>query len=151
MLSASSETTFFMPQPNIRIEFVKDEKGSVTHMIFRQGAQPEAKAAGPRPLPPERKEVPVSPAILGTYVGSYKMQAGGQTLEITLDNGQLFAAPKGNPQKLPLSAESETVFFTKLMTNLTLTFVKDEKGVVTALVLRRDRTRCERLGSSSAR
>jgi hypothetical protein len=27
-------------------------------------------------------------------------------------------------------------FFSKVMTNVTLTFVKDEKGVVTALVLR---------------
>jgi hypothetical protein len=135
VLTASSATTFFMPQPNIRIEFVKDDKGAVTHMVFKQGNQPEVKAAGPHPLPPERKEISVSAAVLAAYVGSYDLPQG-PTLEITIENGQLFAGPKGSPQKLPLSPESETSFFSKVITNLTIAFVKDETGAVTALVLR---------------
>jgi alcohol dehydrogenase (cytochrome c) len=134
-LSASSETTFFMAQPNVRIAFVKDATGAVTHMMFKQGNNAEITATGPHPLPPERKEITVSPAILAAYVGSYELQPG-QTLDVTVDNGQLFVAPNGNPQKLPLSAESETVFFSKAMTNVQFTFEKDDKGVVTTLVFR---------------
>src|SRR5262245_61961296 len=34
----SSETTFFLTQPLVILEFVKDGSGAVTHLLFRQGA-----------------------------------------------------------------------------------------------------------------
>ena len=51
---------------------------------------------------------------------------------MTLENGQLMTQAT-NQQKLPLFAESETMFFLKVWTRRE--FVKNEKGEVTHMVL----------------
>ena len=55
------------------------------------------------------------------------------SIAITLENGQLMSQAT-NQQKLPLFAESETMFFLKLV-DAQIEFVKNEKGEVTNLVL----------------
>jgi PQQ-dependent dehydrogenase (methanol/ethanol family) len=40
LFTPSSETTFFRLPPLVRIEFVKDPQGAVTHMTWQQGNQP---------------------------------------------------------------------------------------------------------------
>jgi len=83
-------------------------------------------------LPAERKEITVSPEILKQYVGTYEL-APTFSIAITLENGQLMTQAT-NQGKLPLFAESETVFFLKVV-DAQVEFVKNEKGEVTHLVL----------------
>ena len=69
----------------------------------------------------------MSPAILETYVGTF---AGDElTLTFTVENGQLFGQIQNQPQKIPVPAMSETMFF--VGANVRLEFVKDAGGAVT--------------------
>jgi len=83
-------------------------------------------------LPTERKEITLSPEILKQYVGTYEL-APNFSLAITLENGQLVSQGT-NQGKAPMFAESETMFFLKLV-DAQIEFVKNEKGEVTNLVL----------------
>jgi len=83
-------------------------------------------------LPTERKEITVSPEILKQYVGTYEL-APNFSLAITLEDGQLVSQGT-NQGKVPMFAESETMFFLKLV-DAQIEFVKNEKGEVTNLVL----------------
>ena len=83
-------------------------------------------------LPTERKEITVSPEILKQYVGTYELTPKF-SLAITLENGQLISQGT-NQGKVPMFAESETMFFLKLV-DAQIEFVKNEKGEVTNMVL----------------
>jgi CubicO group peptidase (beta-lactamase class C family) len=83
-------------------------------------------------LPTERKEIKVSPEILKQYVGTYELTPNF-SLAITLEDGQLVSQGT-NQGKVPMFAESETMFFGKLV-DAEIEFVKNEKGEVTNLVL----------------
>jgi CubicO group peptidase (beta-lactamase class C family) len=83
-------------------------------------------------LPTERKEITVSPEILKQYVGTYELTPTF-SIVMTLENGQLMTQAT-NQQKLPLFAESETMFFLKVV-DAQVEFVKNEKGEVTHIVL----------------
>lgn len=64
-------------------------------------------------LQTERKEITVDPAVLGRYVGVYRMAAGGEML-ITLDGSQLSGQLTGQGA-LQIFPESETMFFLKVV------------------------------------
>jgi len=83
-------------------------------------------------MPTERKEITVSPEILKQYVGTYELTPKF-SLAITLEDGQLISQGT-NQEKVPMFAESETMFFLKLV-DAQIEFVKNEKGEVTNLVL----------------
>ena len=83
--------------------------------------------------PPEHKEITVPPSTLARYVGTYQMQPDAE-LSVTLDGNQLMAQLTGQP-KFPIFAESETLFFYKIVA-ATLEFQKDASGAVTAVRLR---------------
>ena len=83
-------------------------------------------------LPADRKEITVSPEILKQYVGTYELTPTF-SIVMTLENGQLMTQAT-NQQKLPLFAESETMFFLKVV-DAQVEFVKNEKGEVTHMVL----------------
>ena len=83
-------------------------------------------------LPTERKEIKVSPEILKQYIGTYELTPNF-SLAITLEDGQLVSQDT-NQGKVPMFAESETMFFLKLV-DAQIEFVKNEKGEVTNLVL----------------
>ena len=83
-------------------------------------------------LPTERKEITVSPEILKQYVGTYELTPKF-SLAITLEDGQLVSQGT-NQGKVPMYAESETMFFLKLV-DAQIEFVKNEKGEVTNMVL----------------
>jgi CubicO group peptidase (beta-lactamase class C family) len=80
----------------------------------------------------ERKEITVSPKILAQYVGNYEL-APTFSIAITLEGDQLMAQAT-NQRKNPLFAESETMFFLKIV-DAQVEFVKNNKGEVTALIL----------------
>ena len=84
-------------------------------------------------IPAERKEVQVAAKTLEKYVGQYQLTPQ-LVLKVTLEDGKLFAQISTQP-KLELFAESETVFFFKVV-NAQVTFVINAQGEVTGMVFR---------------
>ena len=130
-LFAISETKFFPRVVDAEIEFGKDDKGAVTYLVLHQGGR-DMKAPRISDKVAERQEVAVSPKILALYTGTYELRPGFD-LVITLEGGQLVSQATGQ-DKVPLFAESETKFFPKVM-DAEIEFLKDDKGVVTHLML----------------
>ena len=83
-------------------------------------------------LASERKTITLELDVLAKYTGTYQIP-GGQTFTITLEGSQLMAQPRGG-NKLPLFAESETIFF-PLGMNTRVEFVKNSAGAVTEFIL----------------
>ena len=83
-------------------------------------------------LPTERKEVSLSPQILASYVGTYEL-APTFSIAITLEGNQLMSQATNQP-KFPLFAESQTMFFLKVV-DAQIEFFKNEKSEVTHLML----------------
>lgn len=83
-------------------------------------------------LASERKEITVSPKILAQYVGTYEL-APSFSITITLEGNQLMAQAT-NQRKNPLFAESETLFFLKVV-DAQVEFVKNDKGEVATMIL----------------
>ncbi|HEV7395982.1 MAG TPA: serine hydrolase [Pyrinomonadaceae bacterium] len=80
----------------------------------------------------EQKEVHVDQKIYGSYAGDYQL-APNFVLTISTENGKLLAQASGQ-EKNELFPTSETEFFLKVV-NAQITFVKDEQGKVTQLIL----------------
>ena len=84
-------------------------------------------------LQSERKEITLDPKVLARYVGAYQM-AGGPAMLVTLENNQLFSK-LGNQNAIPIFAESETMFFPKVV-DAELEFTKnDAQGRPTEMIL----------------
>ena len=128
---ATSETEFFFKVVDADIDFGKDEKGAVTYLVLHQGGR-DTKAPRTSDQVAEHKEVAVSPKILALYPGTYELKPGFD-LVITLQGDHLNSQATGQGV-VPLFAESETKFFAKVV-DAEIEFVKDNKGVVTNLVL----------------
>ena len=128
---ASSETKFFYKVVDAQIEFFKDAKGAVTHLVLYQNNQ-ELKAPRTNEKIAERKEIPVSPAVMAQFAGTYELKPGFD-LTVMQEGDQLFAQATGQG-KAQLFAESATKFFYKV-TDAQIEFFKDDKGMVTHLVL----------------
>ena len=131
-LFATSETKFFPKVVDAEIEFGKDDKGVVTHLVLHQGER-DMKASRTSDKVVEHKEIAVSSTILAQYPGTYELRPGFD-LVITLEGNQLVSQATGQT-KIPLYAESETKFFPKVM-DAEIEFLKDNKGSVTHLMLR---------------
>ena len=131
-LFATSETKFFPKVVDAEIEFGKDDKGVVTHLVLHQGGR-DMKASRTSDKVVEHKEIAVSSTILAQYPGTYELRPGFD-LVITLEGNQLVSQATGQG-KIPLYAESETKFFPKVM-DAEIEFLKDNKGTVTHLMLR---------------
>jgi CubicO group peptidase (beta-lactamase class C family) len=83
-------------------------------------------------IPAPLAEVKVDPKILDAYAGRYEM---GPNFIITISKeGDGLTAQATNQPKLDLFAQSETVFFSKVV-DMKITFVKDETGKVTHLIV----------------
>ena len=79
-----------------------------------------------------RNPIDVPPEVLRQYVGSYEL-APKFTIAITLDDGLLKAQATGQG-KVPILPRTETDFYCNLV-DAQFTFVKDDDGRVTKLVL----------------
>ena len=80
----------------------------------------------------ERKDVKVDPKIYDSYAGDYEL-GPDFIITITSQDGKLMAQATGQP-KFELFASSETEFLLKVV-DARVTFVKDEQGKVTELIL----------------
>jgi CubicO group peptidase (beta-lactamase class C family) len=83
-------------------------------------------------IPRERVVAKVDPKIYDAYVGQYEL-APNFIFTITREGDSLMSQPT-NQGKLELFPESETKFFLKAV-DAQITFVKDEQGQVTHLIL----------------
>jgi uncharacterized pyridoxamine 5'-phosphate oxidase family protein len=117
---------FFWKVVDAQVTFVRNEKGEVTQAVHHQGGN-EIKA----PKLKDEATANVDPAIYDAYVGEYNL--GGANTKITKEGNQLFIQVTGQP-KVELFPRSETEFFLKVIT-AQITFVKNEKGEVTKLIL----------------
>jgi CubicO group peptidase (beta-lactamase class C family) len=79
-----------------------------------------------------QKEVVIDSKVYEAYVGEYEL-APNQIITITVEDGKLMGAPTGKP-KAELYPTSATEFFLKVV-DARVTFVKNEQGVVTQLIL----------------
>ena len=84
-------------------------------------------------LPTERKFVKLDAKILDTYIGEYEI---GPSLVLTVsrDGDRLLAQPTGQ-SKAELHAQSDVQFFVKEV-NAEITFVKDDDGKISHLMLK---------------
>jgi len=86
----------------------------------------------PYELPRARKVAKVDPKIFDAYVGRYEIEPK-VIATFTREGDRLMTQITGQP-KLEVFPESETVFFLKVV-DATITFVKDEKGHVSHIVI----------------
>jgi CubicO group peptidase (beta-lactamase class C family) len=82
------------------------------------------------------KVAKVDPKLYDAYVGRYEV-GPGIIVTFSRDGDRLMAQPPGEG-KTEVFPESETVFFLNRTNDATVTFVKDEKGTVTHIVVHRD-------------
>ena len=80
----------------------------------------------------EPKEIKIDPKIYESYAGVYEL-APDFIITLTSEDGKLMAQATGQP-KFELFPTSETEFFLKVV-EAQVTFVKDEAGKVTQLIL----------------
>jgi CubicO group peptidase (beta-lactamase class C family) len=83
-------------------------------------------------IPRERVAIKIDPKILDAYVGQYEL-APNLIITMTREGDSLMTQVTGQP-KFELFPESETKFFLKVV-DAQVTFVKDDKGMVTHLIL----------------
>jgi CubicO group peptidase (beta-lactamase class C family) len=81
---------------------------------------------------PSRVAVKIDPKILDAYVGQYELNPNF-IITMTREGDSLMTQATGQP-KFELFPESETKFFLKVV-EAQVTFVKDDKGAVTHLIL----------------
>ena len=125
---------FFVKAFDAQITFDAPVDGRSPGATLHQGGgdRPAKRFTGEVPAAKVRKEIAVDAAILERYVGRYEL-APGFILTITREAGSLFAQATGQP-KFPLFAETEKDFFLKVV-DAQITFVADEKGKITKLIL----------------
>jgi len=83
-------------------------------------------------LTSNKKEVKVDSSVYDSYAGEYEL-GPNFIVTITNENGKLMGQPTNQP-KAELFPTSDTEFFLKLV-DAQVTFVKDEQGKVTKLIL----------------
>jgi len=90
-------------------------------------------------LKPIRPVIDVPPEELEQYVGDYEF-APGEVFHVLREGSQLYAELNGQ-DRYPVFAEAPAKFFCRVV-DAQLTFIKDEKGKVTGLILHQaDRSR----------
>ena len=115
---------------NTDLTYYPDEKLTVIVLANLNGMAPEEiatkLAAVTRgetvKLPSERKEITLDPKVMSQYVGAYRMGPGINML-ITAEGNHL-ASKLGNQAPVPIFAESETMFFAKVV-DAEMEFAKD--------------------------
>ena len=89
-------------------------------------------AGAARGFEQDQSEIAVPTQVLAQYVGVYQL-APEFKIMVTVEGNQLMVQASGQP-KLPVYASSETKFFYKVV-DAQIEFIKNDKGVVSSLVL----------------
>ena len=128
--------------PGFRAELARfvDDKLTVIVLANGNNAEPNSMALGVAALYipgliPERTVARVDPRVLDAYVGQYQPNPSSGVLTVTREGDKLMAQQGSNSEKRELLPETSANFFTKEDRRQTFSFVKDEKGQVTHLVV----------------
>jgi len=128
-----SSTEFFLVDFPARLHFLRDEGKKIAGLKMSARIGPDRSfMRTDKPLPAERREIKLDPALYDQYVGEYEL-APGFLVVITKEDGKLMGQATGQP-KVELFPEAETKFFLKVV-NGQVEFVKSEDGRVNGLVL----------------
>lgn len=128
-----AEDRFIYRIVKAELDFDRNDKGEPTAVVLHQNGQAlRFDRTDDYTPPPPPKEVKVDVKVLKQYVGRYQL-APSVVFDITLKGDQLMAQLTGQP-RYPVFPESQTEFFYKVV-DAQLTFVKDDKGRVVALIL----------------
>ena len=128
----SSPTQFFYKVVNAQLSFVTNQEGKIESVILHQnGMDQTARKVSDKPVP-ERKAIILGADNLERYTGKYHLRPGAD-FTLRRQGDQLEAQLTGQ-SFFPIFPESETEFFYKVV-DAQLSFVKDEHGNITALVL----------------
>ncbi len=130
-LQAYSENGFFTENGFVHMEFVRDAKGEVTHMMMSQFGNDERndRTSGTVPV---RPSVTLDAKTFDTYVGRYQLNPQF-FIELTREGEKFFAQATGQG-KLEIVAEAANRFYVKAV-GAVLTIEKGADGAVTQLVL----------------
>ena len=85
--------------------------------------------------PGERVISKIDPAIYDDYVGEYDLGIPGPLVRITIESDKLFSQGPSQP-KAEMLPESPTTFFLREV-DASFTFIRDEKGKVSEVIIRR--------------
>jgi CubicO group peptidase (beta-lactamase class C family) len=108
-----SAEEFYYEETDTRVRFRRDAGGKVVALAVqpRFGLDAEgAKTA--EPLPSERAEIRVDPAVYDAYAGVYEL-APGLDLTVTREGDRIFVQPTGQ-EKVEIFPETRTAFFLKV-------------------------------------
>jgi hypothetical protein len=132
-IKPASAAEFFLTDFPARVHVLKDAKGNITGLKMSTRIGPDRSyTRTDKPLPAERKEIKLDPALYDQYVGEYEL-APGFSVVITKEDGKLMGQATAQP-KVELYPETETKFFLKVV-NGQVEFQKDDAGKVTGLIL----------------
>ena len=130
--------------PGFRAEFVRfiDDKLTVVVLANGDNANLGSITLGVADryisgLIPKRVAAKVDSKILDTYIGQYQPNPS-TVLTITREGDKLMMQQGSNAEKRELLPETEANFFTVENPRLTFSFVKDEKGQFTYLVVKEE-------------
>jgi D-alanyl-D-alanine carboxypeptidase len=117
-----------------------DDKLTVVVLTNGDNANPGSIALGVAAvyipgLIPERTVARVDPKVFEAYVGQYQPDPSSGVLTVTREGEKLMAQLGSGSAKRELLPENESSFFTKEDRRQTFSFVKDDKGQVTFLVV----------------
>jgi CubicO group peptidase (beta-lactamase class C family) len=130
MTGGYSSWVSFVPSHNVGVIILSN---TATQQIATLGEQITRIACGDKVVAvPSRKEIDVDRTTLDSYTGSYAI-VPQFVLNVTVEDGKLMVQATGQP-KIPVFAESKTKFFYKIV-NAHITFVPDEKGAISKLIL----------------
>ncbi len=134
-LFAESEKRFFFRVVDAQIDFDVDAAGEVTAAILHQNGRDLRATRTSKTIDdvPTHHEMAVPTTTLAKYAGTYQLRPNID-LTITLEGDRLMAQMSGQP-KFPIFAESETLFFYKVV-EATLEFQRGAGGDVTGVRLR---------------
>jgi len=132
-IKPASASEFFLTDFPARVHVLKDAKRNITGLKMSTRIGPDRSyTRTDKPLPAERKEIKLDPALYDQYVGEYEL-APGFSVVITKEDGKLMGQATAQP-KVELYPETETKFFLKVV-NGQVEFQKDGAGKVTGLIL----------------
>ncbi len=131
---ASARDEFFYKVVDAQLSFKRDEKGRVNAVVLHQNGRDVRGAMISGEVTPAvvRKAIALDPATLPAYTGRYTL-APNFVLEITAEDGKLFAQATGQP-RFPIYASTRDEFFLEVV-DAQLTFVRAKDGSVKELVL----------------
>lgn len=132
-ISASAKDAFFFTEGGAEIRFLRRKDGRVAGANFSPGLGPESEGKKTEePLPSERVEVKVDPALFDAFVGTYNLFPGFD-LVVTREGDRLLAQATGQG-KLELHPAGETTYFLREV-EAEISFVRGADGKVESLVL----------------